>query len=112
MQERGRLESVRVEGQHLVERMKELLHAGNVRRVRISHEGEPVVEFPLTLGVAGAVLAPQLAAVGAVAALLTHCTIEVERADNEEAGANVSDPTAALPDAGSAGEQGHSLPSH
>ena len=59
--------------------MKELIHEGNVRRIVIKQDEQVVVEFPLTVGVLGAVLAPPLAAIGAAAALLTDCTIEVER---------------------------------
>jgi len=73
-------QTFRVSGDELVKRVKELLHEGNVRRVIIKQHGRTVVEFPLTVGVVGAVLAPILAAVGALAAVLTDCSIEVERA--------------------------------
>jgi hypothetical protein len=72
-------ESFKVAGNQLVDAVKKLLHEGNVRRVIIKQEGKTVVEFPLTVGVIGAVLAPILAAVGAIAAVLSECTIEVER---------------------------------
>ena len=73
-------EEIKVKGEGLVAKIKELVHEGNVRRVTIKNEeGEVVVEFPLTLGVVGALLVPTLAAVGAVAALVTNCTIVVER---------------------------------
>jgi hypothetical protein len=73
-------EEVKVAGESLVAKIKELVHEGNVRRITIKNEkGEVVVEFPLTLGVVGALLVPTLAAVGAVAALVTNCTIIVER---------------------------------
>jgi hypothetical protein len=73
-------EEIRVAGEGLVAKVKELVHEGNVRRITIKNEkGEVVVEFPLTLGVVGALLVPTLAAVGAVAALVTNCTIIVER---------------------------------
>lgn len=68
-----------VQGLHLVERVKELIHEGNVRDVIIKHEGQTIIHFPLTVGVVGALLVPQLAALGAISALLTHCTIEVVR---------------------------------
>jgi Domain of unknown function (DUF4342) len=74
-------ESFRVAGQQLVDAVKKLVHEGNVRRVIIKHEGHTVVEFPLTIGVIGAVLAPMLAAVAAIAAAVKECTIEVERAE-------------------------------
>jgi hypothetical protein len=73
-------EEIKVAGEGLVAKIKELVHEGNVRRVTIKNEkGEVVVEFPLTVGVVGALLVPTLAAVGAVAALVTNCTIIVER---------------------------------
>jgi hypothetical protein len=59
--------------------VKKLVAEGNVRRVRIRQKERTIVEFPLTIGVVGAVLAPVLAAVGAVAALVTECTIDVQR---------------------------------
>lgn len=73
-------EEVKVAGEGLVAKIKELVHEGNVRRITIKNEkDEVVVEFPLTLGVVGALLVPTLAAIGAVAALVTNCTIIVER---------------------------------
>jgi hypothetical protein len=72
-------ESLRGESRTLVEELKRLIHEGNVRRVVIQHEGRTVAEFPLTAGVVGAVLAPVLAAIGALVALLKDCTIQVER---------------------------------
>ena len=73
-------QTFRVSGDELVKRVKELIHEGNVRRVILKQDGRTVVEFPLTVGVVGTVFAPVLAAVGAIAALLTECTLEVERA--------------------------------
>ena len=72
-------ESFKVKGEQLVDAVKQLLHEGNVRRVVIKQGDRTVVEFPLTVGVIGTVFAPVLAAVGALAAVLTECTIEVER---------------------------------
>ena len=72
-------ESFKVAADQLVDAVKRLLHEGNVRRVVIKQDGRSVVEFPLTVGVVGTVLAPVLAAVGAMAAVLTECTLEVER---------------------------------
>jgi hypothetical protein len=77
-------ESFTIRGEHLTDRVRELLHQGNVRRIIIKHEGHTIVELPLSVGVVAAVLAPMLAAVGALAALLTECTIEVERRPNGE----------------------------
>jgi len=72
-------ESIKVEGEALLEKLKDLIHEGNVRRVRIQHQGRTVAEFPLTAGIVGVVLAPVVAAVAAIIALLKDCTIEVER---------------------------------
>jgi hypothetical protein len=72
-------ESFKVAAEQLVDAVKKLLHEGNVRRIVIKQEGRTIAEFPLTVGVVGAVLAPVLAAVGAMAAVLTECTVEVDR---------------------------------
>jgi hypothetical protein len=70
-----------VKGSELVEQLRRLVQQGNVRRVRVLHDDKVLVEFPVTAGALGALLAPKLAAVGVIAALLTRCTIEVIRAD-------------------------------
>jgi hypothetical protein len=76
----GRTEEYRTRGEHLLARVKEIIREGNVRRIIIRNDqGRTLVEIPLTIGVVGAALAPALAAVGAIAALVTDCTIEVER---------------------------------
>jgi len=63
-----------------LKKVKELIHQGNIRKITITNkEGKTILVLPLTLGVVGAVLAPMLAAVGAIAALVTDCTITVER---------------------------------
>lgn len=73
-------EKYQVKGEDLVQKFKELVKEGNVRRITISDKkGKELVTFPLTLGVIGAVIAPVLAAVGALAALITECTVTVER---------------------------------
>jgi DNA gyrase/topoisomerase IV subunit A len=73
-------ESYKVNGNDLVKKIKELIKEGNIRRIIIKDEkGETLIEIPLTIAVVGTVLAPVLAAVGALAALITNCTIEVER---------------------------------
>ena len=74
-------ESFKAESEGVVERLKALIHEGNVSRVVIQHDGRTVAEFPLTAGVVGAVLAPVVAAIGAIVALLKDCTIQVERVD-------------------------------
>jgi len=73
-------ETFKVKGEDLIAKIKQLIKEGNVRRITIKDkEGKILVVLPLTLGVVGAVLAPVLAAVGAIAALVTECTISVER---------------------------------
>jgi Domain of unknown function (DUF4342) len=72
-------ESIKAEGANVVEKLKQLIHEGNVRRVVVKQGDRTVAEFPLTAGVVGAVLAPVLAAIGALVALLRDCSIEVER---------------------------------
>ncbi|HYN06091.1 MAG TPA: DUF4342 domain-containing protein [Vicinamibacterales bacterium] len=78
-------QTIEVKGDELLDKVKELIAEGNVRRVRIRQKQQTIVEFPLTVGVVGAVLAPVLAAVGALAALVTECTIDLERTHGEEA---------------------------
>ena len=73
-------EEFKVSGEEIVEKIKEIIKEGNARRIIIKNEdGESVAEFPLTVGAVGALVAPILAAVGAIAALLTKCTIVVEK---------------------------------
>ena len=74
-------EEWQVAGEELVTTVNKLFHEGTVRRIIIKHEGQTALEIPLTVGVAGTLLAPWLAALGAMGALLTHCTIEVVRSD-------------------------------
>jgi hypothetical protein len=80
--EQTTMEMIKVEGGQLIDHVKRLVHEGNVRRIRIKQDDETVVEFPLTVGLIGAVLAPVLAAVGAIAAFLTNCTVEIERVED------------------------------
>ena len=72
-------ETVKVTGAQLVDALKKLLHEGNVRRIIIKQGDRSIAEFPLAVGVIGTVFAPVLAAAGALAAVLSECTIEVER---------------------------------
>jgi Domain of unknown function (DUF4342) len=76
-------ESFKAEGENVVEKVKQIVHEGNVRRVVVKQNDRIVAEFPLTAGVVGAVLAPVLAAIGALVALMKDCTIEVERTRTE-----------------------------
>lgn len=86
MAEHTRMEIIKVEGGQLIDQIKYIMHEGNVRRIIIKQAGHTVAEFPLTVGVIGIVLAPVIAAIGALAALLTECTIEVERFDDAPVG--------------------------
>ena len=80
--EKFRTEEFRVNGEDLIARIKNILNEGHIRRVIIKDkEGKVVFEIPLTLGVVGALIAPQLAAIGAIAALLTEATVVVEKAE-------------------------------
>ena len=81
MADKSYWESVKAEGESILDRVKALIREGNVRRIVVKHQGRTVAEFPLTAGVVGAVLAPVLAAIGALIALLKDCSIEVERVD-------------------------------
>jgi hypothetical protein len=72
-------ESIKVTGSQVVERAKAIVHEGNVRQIAVKQKDSVVAVFPLTVGVVGAVVAPVLAAVGALTALLTDCSIEIER---------------------------------
>ena len=73
-------EEYSVSSDNLIERVKELLHEGNITRIIVKNEkGDVLLEIPATIGVIGVVLIPWLAALGAIAALATKCTIVVER---------------------------------
>ena len=78
-------EKFSVSGNQLVDKIKQLIHEGNIRKVRLLHEGRTVLEIPLSIGApavaAGILAAPILAALGAFAALVTECTIEVEKVE-------------------------------
>lgn len=80
-----RTEEFKVDGEELLKKVKSLIAEGNIRRITIRNkEGKNIVEFPLTVGVVGAVLMPPLAAIGAIAALVTECTLVVERENKEK----------------------------
>lgn len=78
--EKFRTEEFRVDGEELLRKIKSLIQEGNIRRVIIKDkDGKVVFEIPLTFGVVGALVAPQLAAIGAIAALLSEATVVVEK---------------------------------
>ena len=72
-------ESVKAEGGAILDKLKDLLHEGNIRRVRVRQGDRTIAEFPLTAGVVGALLAPALAAIGALVAVANDCSIDVQR---------------------------------
>ena len=92
MQERTFWETIKVQGGELLDAVKKIIHEGNVRRVVIKQGDRVVAEFPLTAGVVGTVLAPVLAAIGALAALLKECSIDVERVREEPVAASQRPP--------------------
>jgi len=81
-------EKFTVSGSEVVEKIKQLIHEGNIRKVRVIHQGRTVLEIPLSIGAPAAAIgilaAPLLAALGAFAALVTECTIEVEKIEEKE----------------------------
>ncbi len=81
-------ERFKVSGSQVLEKVKQLIHEGNIRRIRLLHEDKTIFEIPLSVGapvaVVGILAAPLLAAIGAFAALVTECTIEVEKIEEEE----------------------------
>ena len=80
--EKVRTEEFKLSGDKLVAKVKELVREANIRRVAIKNEeGKTLIDIPLTVGVVGALVAPQLAALGAIAALITHGSIVVEKID-------------------------------
>jgi hypothetical protein len=78
-------ESFSIHGENLLKKVKELIEEGNVRKITIiDKHGKELASFPLTVGVVGALVLPMLAAIGAIAALITECTITVEREETTE----------------------------
>jgi hypothetical protein len=80
-------EKFTVSGKDVLEKVKQLIHEGNIRRVRLIHEGKTIIDIPLTIGATASMItimaAPLLAAIGAFAALVTECTIEVEKMEEK-----------------------------
>jgi hypothetical protein len=76
------VEELQVMGEQLLTRVKELVHEGNVRRIILKQDGRTILEIPLTVGVAGVLLAPVWAAVGVIGALIAQCSIEVVRTED------------------------------
>jgi hypothetical protein len=89
-------ETFNISGEDLIKKIKELIAEGNVSKISIADKnGNEIISFPVTIGVVGVILAPVLAAVGAIAALLTECKITVERktssSDNESTDSDSDD---------------------
>jgi Domain of unknown function (DUF4342) len=78
------VEELQVMGEQLLTRVREVIHEGNVRRVIIKQDGRTLLEIPLTVGVAGVLLAPVWAAIGVLGALIAQCSIEVVRSNSPE----------------------------
>jgi len=84
-EEKIRKEEFAISGEKLVSTVKELVRQGNIRRVTIKNkEGKTLIEIPLTFGVVGVLFLPTLAAIGAIAALVTECTIVVEKVEESD----------------------------
>jgi len=80
--EKVKTEEFQVSGDEIIAKIKDLVHQGNIRRIILKNEsGRTLIDIPLTLGVVGALLAPQLAAIGAIAALIAKGTIVVEKTE-------------------------------
>ena len=96
MQDKKIWETIKLQGSELLDKLKQVVQEGNARRVVIKQGERIVAEFPLTAGVVGTVIAPVLAAIGALVALLKDCSIEVERVVTDPGSGPVapSDPTA------------------
>ena len=81
-------EKFTVSGDQVMKKIKQLIHEGNIRTVRLIHNGRTLIEIPLSVGAPvaalGIIAAPVLAAVGAFAALVTECTIEVEKVEEKK----------------------------
>ena len=82
-EETSRKEEIFVLGNELVEKIKEVVRKGNVTKIKVRQDDHVLIEIPVTAGVVGALLAPQLAIIGAVAALVSKCTVEIEKIDVE-----------------------------
>jgi hypothetical protein len=94
MPEKTFWETIKIESGNVIDAIGDLIQKGNVRRVVIEHQGRTVAEFPLMAGVVGSVLAPPLAAIGAIFALAKDCTIKVERVEPTENPAEPGQPPA------------------
>ena len=92
----------------LIARVRQLVAEGNVRRIIVKQDGRTVLEIPLTLGVVGTVLAPQVAVLGALGALVTRCTLTVERENSTPRGPDTASGGELPPDSPPGGPAGTS----
>jgi hypothetical protein len=77
-----RTEEFQINGEEVMAKLKELMREGNIRRITIKNEeGRSLIDIPLTFGLVGVLLAPQLAAIGAITALVTKCTLVIEKTE-------------------------------
>jgi hypothetical protein len=97
VQEHTVWETIKLQGEELLDKLKQVIHEGNARRIMVKQGDRVVAEFPLSAGVVGAFFAPILAAIGALVALLKDCSIEVERAASNS-GPEQSKPIDPTPD--------------
>jgi hypothetical protein len=82
MSDQTHTEEFKIDGEKLIAKIKELIHEGKIRKIIIKDkEGKTLMEIPMTFGVVGVLLAPQLAAIGAIAALVTEATLVVEKTE-------------------------------
>jgi uncharacterized integral membrane protein len=84
MSEKTFWQTIETTGDQVIATVKQLIEAGNIRRIRVRQKDKVIAEFPLTVGVIGTVIAPILAAIGALTAVMTECTIEVEKVEQAE----------------------------
>jgi uncharacterized integral membrane protein len=84
MSEKTFWQTIETTGDQVIATVKQLIEAGNIRRIRVRQKDKVIAEFPLTVGVIGTVIAPILAAIGALTAVMTECTIEVEKVEQTE----------------------------
>jgi hypothetical protein len=84
MSEKTFWQTIETTGDQVISTVKQLIEAGNIRRIRVRQKDKVIAEFPLTVGVIGTVIAPILAAIGALTAVMTECTIEVEKVEQAE----------------------------
>ena len=88
----GFKETFQINGENLLQKIKDIIAEGNVNKISISDKhGKEIMSFPVTVGASGLILAPVFAAIGAVAALLTECTITVERNSEKKEDGNQDD---------------------